>query len=520
MKQLSSLVLCAALLLSLSACDGPGDVSSGLDSSQVGDVTVPEESIPFSLPVFLDFSLHPVLGANRANLTLSPLLYEGLFLVDESFQAVPVLCESWSVSEDLLTWTFTLRPGITFSNGAELTAQIAADALELARGKSSRYATRLADVADVAASEEDPLTFTVTLTRPNSSLPLLLDIPLALGEGDRPLGTGPYVLSGGEDGLTLIHRTDWWQGIALPLEEIALYEVSRSDELIYAFDAGNISLLDVDLMATNALGYGGNYQTWDYATTDLLYLGFNTRSGPCRDPQVRQAISRAVDRTPLVQTTYASHAAASPLPVHPDSPLYNQAAADRLSYAPEELAGHLEQFGLEEVSLTLLVNSENDAKVSAAGLIAYQLESAGLTVQVEQLPFEDFTAALAARDFDLYLGETVLTADFDLSHLLSSIGNLNYGGWEASSADALLSALRTASETERPQAAADFFAYLEQEAPIAPLLFKNGSVLTQWGRASGLNPIRNNVFYQLENWTVTKPARGRPGTKKQGGIDP
>ena len=503
MKRLSALLLGAVLLLSLAACGGGPASSSGDAPSQSGDTSAPEQTVPFTLPVFLEFSLHPVLGANRANLTLSPLLYEGLFLVDEHFQAVPVLCRDWSASEDGLTWTFTLRRGITFSNGEPLTAQIAADALELARTEGSRYAARLADVVSVAADEEDPLTLTITLARPNGSLPLLLDIPVALGEGDRPLGTGPYVLSGGGDGLVLSRRDGWWQDLSLPLEEIPLYEVSRSDELIYAFDAGSISLLDVDLMATNALGYGGNYQAWDYTTTDLVYLGFNARSGPCRDPQVRRAISRAVDRTPLVQTTYANHAVASPLPVHPDSPLYSQAAADRLSYAPEELAGRLAELGLEGEVLTLLVNSENSAKLSAAALIAYQLESAGLAVQVERLSFEDFTAALAAGSFDLYLGETVLTADFDLAPLLSSAGSLNYGGWTGSAADSLLSVLHAAPEEEKPRAAADLFAYLEQQAPIVPLLFKNGSALTQWGRVSGLDPIRSNVFYHMENWTVS-----------------
>ena len=503
MKRLSALLLGAVLLLSLAACGGEGAVSSGAASSQAGDKSAAEEATSFTLPVFLDFSLHPTLGANRANLTLSPLLYEGLFQVDERFQAVPVLCESWSSSEDMLVWTFTLRSGITFSNGEVLTAQAVVDALELARREDSRYASRLADVSSISASEENTHSLTITLTRPNGSLPLLLDIPIALGEGDRPFGTGPYTLAGSGDGLALVRRDDWWQGTALPLEEIPFYEVSRSDELIYAFDAGSISLLEVDLMATNALGYGGNYQTWDYATTDLIYLGFNARSGSCRDPQVRRAISQAVDRTPLVQITYASHAVASPLPVHPDSPLYDQGVADRLSYDPEVLAGHLSELGLEGAALTLLVNSENDAKSSAADLIAYQLESAGLSVQVERLPFEDFTAALAAGSFDLYLGETVLTADFDLSPLLSSTGSLNYGGWTASAADSLLSVLHAAPEEERSRAAADLFAYLEQQTPIVPLLFKNGSVLTQWGRVSGLEPIRNNVFCHMENWTVS-----------------
>ena len=55
----------------------------------------------------------------------------------------------------------------------------------------------------------------------------------------------------------------------------------------------------------------------------------------------------------------------------------------------------------------------------------------------------------------------------------------------------------------KPRAAAALFSYLDEQAPIAPLAFKNGSVLTQWGRLSGLNPVRGNPFYELENWTIS-----------------
>lgn len=498
MRRLLSLFL-AVLLLTLSACGAqpaPSVSSAPEDTSQE---ELPETT-PFTLPVFPDFSLHPTLGANRANLTLSPLLYEGLFLVDESFQAVPVLCERYSVSEDKLVWTFIIRSGLTFSDGTPLTAQTVADALELARSEQGRYRTRLADIASMTAEEN---TLTITLSRPNGTLPCLLDIPIAHGSGDRPSGTGPYVLSSSDEGLVLTRRPGWWQNKDLPFETIPLYSVSKSDELTYAFDTGNISLLDVDLMATNAMGYGGNYQTWDYTTTDLIYLGFNTASGVCRSAQVRLALSAAIDRQAITQTVYASHAVPSTLPVHPDSLLFSQDSAQRLGYNPDTLAQQLEELGLGDEEVRLLVNSENEAKVSTAQLIAYQLGSAGLTVTVEQLSYEDFTAALSKGDFDLYLGETVLTADFDLAPLLSSSGSLNYGRWRNSETDGLLSAMRAAIHGEpKRQAAQALFTHLEQQMPVAPLLFKNGSVLTKWGRLTQLNPIRNNVFYQLENWII------------------
>ena len=55
----------------------------------------------------------------------------------------------------------------------------------------------------------------------------------------------------------------------------------------------------------------------------------------------------------------------------------------------------------------------------------------------------------------------------------------------------------------RTAAARALFEYLNQQAPIAPVCFKNGSVLTQWGRLSGLSPVRGNVFAGLENWTIS-----------------
>lgn len=506
MKKLLASLLSAALLLSLAACGGgpvpdlSGSASSPGDVSQTEDP--PPRDIPFTLAFYPEFSLHPTLAANRANLTLAPLLYESLFAVDASFQAQPVLCQSCTVSEDKLLWTFTLRDRVTFSDGTPLDGAAVAAALELARSDRGRYQARLADVTAVSVPAEASNQVAVSLRRPNGSLPLLLDIPIALGEGDRPAGTGPYVLS--EDGTSLTARSGWWQkDKVLPVQSIPLHSVSKSDDLIYAFDAGDVSLADVDLLATNAMGYGGNYQTWDYPTTDFLYLGFNARNGLCRTPEVRRALALAVDRDAAVSVSYANHARPAWLPVHPDSPLYSQTAAQAApDFDPEELVLRAEELKLQGKALVFLVNSENTAKAAVAQRIAYQLEAAGLTVELRQLPFEDFSAALAAGEFDLYLGETVLTADFDLSPLLSSAGALNYGGWTGETADGLLYTMRAASSEDKPAAAQALFELLNEQTPIVPIAFKNGSVLTQWGRLSGLSPVRGNVFYQIENWNV------------------
>ena len=396
-------------------------------------------------------------------------------------------------------WTFTLRAGITFSDGTPLTAQEAADALNLARSAGSRYQERLSDVTAVTPSEANPYQFTITLRRANGALPLRLDIPIALGREDRPAGTGPYVLA--EDERALTARNGWWQSEkSMPVSTILLRAVTKSDELIYAFDAGEISLVDVDLMATNAMGYGGNYQTWDYCTTDFLYLGFNTRSGIFRSADARRAVWLAVDRDTIATTIYTNHAISTLLPVHPASELY-QLGESPLTYDPESLALLMEELRLTDSELVFVVNSENVAKSSAAQLIVYQLNAAGFQVDLRQLSFEDYTAALKQGNFDLYMAETVFTADFDLGPLLSSGGALNYGGWWTEGSDQLFQSPLGAAE-DKAACGAELFDLLQTQAPIVPILFKNGSVLTQWGQLSDLLPVRGNVFYAMEHWVL------------------
>lgn len=500
---LLSLLLSAALAVSMTACSSPGDGSdsqSGVQSSSSGvEGGQAPVDIPFSLAAYPSYSFHPALAENRANLTLSPLLYEPLFQIDGAFRATPVLCQSYSASEDKLSWTFTLRSGVTFSNGGALTGEIVAAALNTARQAGSRYSQRLREVTTVTGGEGF---VTVTLSRPNGNLPALLDIPITNSAGERPLGTGPYVLSGEGDNLKLTARSGWWQQSTLPTQELSLTCVGQSDDLISSFASGDVGLVDVDLMGTNSLGYSGNYETWDYATTDFLYLGFNTQSGLCHSAEVRRALARAVDRGSIVQVDYARHAVSAALPVHPASDLYDDGASQVLSYAPDQSVTELENLRVLGRSLDLVVNSENNAKTTAAQHIADQLKAAGMEVTLSKLAFEDYTAALSGGNFDLYLGEVVLTADFDLSPLLSSGGTLNYGRWQDGQGDSLLSALKGAGEETQKAAAAALFSYLNEQAPIIPICFKNGSVLTQWGRLSGLAPVRENVFYHLEGWTI------------------
>ncbi|MDE6107674.1 MAG: peptide ABC transporter substrate-binding protein, partial [Oscillospiraceae bacterium] len=470
--------------------------------------------VEFVLPCDPTGSFHPITGNSKVNLALAPLLYRGLFALDRDFQAQNDLCKGYTVSEDGLTWTFTLIES-TFSDGSALSAAEVIASLNLAR-QSERYRSRLRDVTRVGIGEGG--TVTVTLSRPNGALPALLDVPVVKEnrEGIAPLGTGPYVLTRNEEteALSLTAR----EGAQVPRDTIPLRSVGTSDDLIYAFDAGEISLVDVDLNGSNALGFSGRMETTDYPTTDLIYLGFNMKSGACKEEGVRQAISLCLDRPSLVERYLDNHAAASPLPVHPRSGDYDRAVAASLAQDTEEAQAILTGLGWQPneeglwerrrtlLSLKLIVNQENTAKAALTEAVADALRELGCTVTVDKLPWEDFTRALERGNFDLYLGETVLTADFDPEPLFHSKGELNYGGCDSEELDALLDAYRGAygGEQERTAAASALWAQVAKEAPIGAICFKNGSLLTQWGQVSGVTPTQRNLFFGLENWKINE----------------
>ena len=514
----AALCLCAALLLC--SCEQPDDPQPTPTETATPPIyTAPPQRAQFSLGYDSAASLHPITGDSQVNQELTGLVYQGLYELDNAFVPQPVLARDSSVSEDGLTWAFTLAADAVFSDGTPLAASHVAASLNAAR-TSPGYAARLTGVAAVAAGADGAVY--VTLTAPNGNLPALLDIPIVLEQGQledgtappAPLGTGYYRYEQAGDRLYLQANPYHPSAAALPYAAVSLIPATETGERIAAFDSGEISAVTTDFSAPYALGYSGGYEVADYPTTSLLYVGFRTVEGVCRSPLARQAFSRAFDRGTLVEVLLSGHGDPSALPVSPLCGEYSGDHAALLEYDLDAAAQLLAEAGYtlsEEdgllysrntpVEVTLLVNSDNDTRQAVARQLADALGSLGVTVTVSHLPWSDFTAALAAGEFDLYIGEVRLTGDFDPSALLT--GELNYGGFESEELTLALAQWRAARGGARPQAADGLWERFVQDAPIAPLCFKRGSLLTRWGMASNVQPTRANPYYQIENWTIS-----------------
>jgi ABC-type transport system substrate-binding protein len=508
------IALCLGAILCMCGCDAPDPQPSPSDTPAPTATAAPQ-AVRFSLGYDPGASLHPITGDSQVNQELTGLVYQGLYELDNTFTPQPVLARSASVSEDGLVWTISLAAGAVFSDGTPLTAQIAAASLEQAR-TSPLYAARLAQVAAVTAGEDG--TVSIFLSAPNGNLSALLDVPIVLeheGEGDlhAPLGTGYYRYELAGDRLYLQPNPYHTASAALPYSTIPLTPASDSAGRIAAFDSGDITAVTTDFSSPYALGYSSSYETSDYPTTTLLYVGFRASGGPCQSAPVRRAFSMVLDREELVRIELSGHGDPSALPVSPLCGDYSETAAALLAYDTQAAALLLEEAGYvrnpedgllyrgqNPLEVTLLVNSDNDVRQGIAARMSETLTGLGAAVTMTRLPWSDFTAALAAGQFDLYIGEVRLPGDFDPSALIT--GALNYGGFYSGELTLALAQWRSAAGNARTQAAQALWEEFAQSAPLSPLCFKRGSLLMRWGIASNLQPTRANPFYQIERWTI------------------
>ena len=315
-----------------------------------------------------------------------------------------------------------------------------------------------------------------------------------------PLGTGPYLFVTDSDGACLKQNPDWHSDGTLPFERIELRAVKDADTASYLFSSREVHLLSADLTSSTGDLRSADTTLTDYATANMIYLGFNTQRAPLSDASLRSALAGAIDRATITTGYLAGHAEAARFPLSPHSSLYPTEMASML--ASPDLAAALESAGVTESrprTVTILVSESDSFKVSIADYLSRTLSTDVLTVSVRSLPWSDYLTALQNGNFDLYLGEVRLTANWDISSLARTGGALNYGRYADEQCNTLLDAF---SLNETDQTARALYRYLAQSAPIAPIAFKTASVLTPSGLIDGLNPTVSSPFYGIEGWTV------------------
>src|SRR5690606_9822493 len=294
--------LVAASAVVLAACSGGGAAPSGgaaASSLVVGATSDPDTLFPWKATQF-------------QAVNVLEQLYGTLTELDADLEVVPGLAESWEVSEDGTTVTFTLREGVTFADGSAFDSADVKASLDRIRDEATGAVARasLESVASVEAP--DPRTVVLTLTGPDAGLlAALASVNLAILPSDAteealqatPNGTGPFTLTQRtpNQSIVLEPNPNFWGG-APKVPSLEFRVIPDETSIVAAMQSGNVSfaVFDDPLVAQSAEGSGLTVTKTPQLSYHVLQL--NARRAPLDNLDVRLAIQCAIDRQQVLDT--------------------------------------------------------------------------------------------------------------------------------------------------------------------------------------------------------------------------
>lgn len=332
-------------------------------------------------------------------------VYEGLVrYVPDSAEIEPLLATSWTVSEDGLEYTFTLRDDVVFHDGTPMDASswVAAFARRGAVGGSPAY--MVADVASTAAP--DPTTFVVTLERPVSAFLDYLAAPYgpkavsptALAEHDggdlgqtylstQDAGTGPYTISSWKPGVgyELTAFEGYW-GVAPEMTTVTIDIIPDVATQRLKLESGELDVVlhGLPVQDVETLRKDDRFQVLQFPVLQKTVLSVNANREAFADPAVRDALRAAFDRTELVETVYQGQAVPS-TQMYAAGTLPEPLALDVWEHDPERLRAAVAD--MTDTTIDLAYSEDEGGTLPRlAELLAADLSDLGLDVTVRALP--------------------------------------------------------------------------------------------------------------------------------------
>lgn len=406
--RLTPLALAAALVLSGCAAGGstPGDAAATPQSG--GTLTFGRVASVTS------FDLNNEITANNA--FAIDKVFEPLVTFDAQGAIQPWLASDYKISDDGLTYTFTLRDGLTFSDGTEVTPADVVFSLERHRKVEGPLPLEAPITSIAAGTGRDVV---ITLSAPYT--PFLSELsgfsngifPANFGGKTEeeffkaPIGTGPFVVSKWDPAgdLTFTANKHYWQPGKPYIDQLVYKLVSDDTQLLQQVQAGQLDAIDevppanvADLQANDAT------RVISEGSWEIEQVFFNTQDPHFADVNVRQAIAHALDRDGLTAaTTFGTAQVANSL----IPPTIEYSANDAgyalgldVDAAKAALAKSAYPNGFDT---TLLIASGNSQRAQEAQIIQEALKPLGINVTIEQIDIAAFRKRFFAYDFDLMI---------------------------------------------------------------------------------------------------------------------
>ncbi|WP_338909397.1 ABC transporter substrate-binding protein [Streptomyces nigra] len=388
----------AALLTGVAACSAPGDseVGGGADSVVIGVASEPD-------------TLSPLLGYGKDG---NSKVFDGLLARDADLRLRPALAKALpEVTDNGLTYTYTLRDGVTFSDGEPLTSADVVFTYETILDAKTNNTSRseLDAIKKVRADGDDKVVFTLKYPyAPFAGRTVLPVVPEHIAKGQdpntgslntKPVGTGPYVLTAWSKGekLTFKANPGYWGG-APEVKKVTMAVIKDDDVRATRLRSGDLdgAVLPPNLAAT--FKSDGAKKTYEATTYDFRAVTLPQGNKVTADRAVRRALDAAVDRQGMVDTILdgAGRPAYGPLPV--DTPWFAKGIEREQDLGEarrilDDAGWKADDDGIRakngrRASFTLLCPSGDKVRQDHALAYASDAKKAGIEVKVESATWE------------------------------------------------------------------------------------------------------------------------------------
>lgn len=513
MNRLISAVLCFALLLCLlGGCAQQEDdvytptgnalVMEGQDPDSVNP-TVEKEPQRLTFAYYAERSMNPLKSNDYTNRVLFSLIYQGLFCVDSSNEASPMLCEYYRISPSGKVWTFYLTDA-TFSDGTAVTANDVVATYAAAK-ENKYYKGRFLHIRSVEQSDDGGVE--ITLDTEMQELPILLDIPILKAsqvDDEYPIGSGPYIFNQGLSGATLRRDLNWWCKASVPAtaDSITLQAATSTSQIRDDFEFADICIVCTDPYAEDYADFRGDFELWETDNGTLLYLACNVLYSKDKiflEPEQRRLLTYGIDREGISESYYNGYAKPATLMASPSSPYYSISLASNYAYDSMKFVDNVSSFGVLTEKVRLLVNKDDTQRLRTARYIAETFTALGLPMETVEVSTSTYIDRVKQGEYDLYLGQTKLSPDMDLSGFFGPWANMSYNGISNNELYELcLDALENRGNYR------NLLKSVAEDGRIIPILFAGNAIYAERGVVSDLSPARDNVFYYTRGRTLAE----------------
>ncbi len=508
-KYIAMIVALFAVLIVLSLFSDKGDTAvTTVPTEETAQEETTEAVIEDSVTIgyFEKKSLNPYLTDSPTNRNVASLIYDGLFVLDESYKPEPVIAQSSEMKDGKLT--VYLKPDLCFSSGSPITPSDIVYSYNVAK-QSSYYSPRL-DAFTSAVSGTDCVVF--SLANENAYAESCLTFPIVqagTAVNDIPTGSGRYVPVTDGNGTYLTVNESSSRNEAMNTERITLTPITSEKSELYMLQSGDLSYFFDDLSDSQYTKIGANMLR--VPLNNLVFLGIKSSSRFMSDKAVKKAVNLAIDKMTISEAAYSGMCRAADTPFNPDwyalAPLQTATHTFSTLKATQTLedAGYVYAYknndyrskNFEFLELTMLVNEESESKVICANLIHDSLENIGIDVRLKILPYEEYTEALYDGEFDIYLGEVKLPANMDLSCFFKENATAGYGiDSESTVAKAFTDFSRGKTDIST------FIKVFDDSMPFIPICYRDGVAyysreITFEGSVTEYEPFLNAYSWAL-----------------------